>query len=294
MNYLEVAVTLPADAAESVAWALTERGLPGVFIEERRPEEPPSKTTVLKAYVPEVREAMSLGDMRLAIAEALAFTDAGATFEVSTRSVPEEDWATSWQQYWHVQRIGERLVVKPSWEDYAPEPTDVVITLDPKQAFGTGTHPTTRLCMRLLERVASHGPLGNVFDVGTGSGILAVAACLLGAPGALGVDTDPVAVAAAVENAEINAVADRACFEVGSAASLDGQAAIVFANILAEVVIELAGELFAHTSPGGKLIASGIIARKADAVAGELRRVGYAIDSQELEGDWVGILASKP
>lgn len=294
MNYLELAVTLPADAAESVAWALTECGLPGVFIEECRPEESPSTTTVLKAYVPEVTDTMSLGDMRQAIVEALAFTDAAATFEVSTRSIPEEDWATSWQQYWHVQRIGERLVVKPSWEDYAPEPTDVVITLDPKQAFGTGTHPTTRLCMRLLERVASKGPLGSAFDVGTGSGILAVAACLLGSPEALGVDTDPVAVAAAAENAEINGVADRACFEIGSAADLDGQAAIVFANILAEVVIELAGELFAHTSPGGKLIASGIIARKADEVAGELQRVGYVIESQELESDWVGILASRP
>lgn len=294
MNYLEIAVTVPAHVAESVAWALTEQGLPGVVIEERKPGEEVRETSTLKAYLPEIPSAVSMSDLRTTISRALESTAPGATFEVATRSVPEEDWATSWQQYWHVQRIGERLVVRPSWEEYEPQPDDVVITLDPKQAFGTGTHPTTRLCMRILERVAARGPLGKVFDVGAGSGILAIAALLLGAPEAVAVDTDPVAVAAAEENAEINQVTDRMHNLVGSADALDGQAPVVFANILAEVIMQLAGDLWRHTAPGGTLIASGIIERKADAVERELKSVGFQIVKREAEGEWVGIEAKRP
>lgn len=293
MNYLEIAVTVPAHAAESVAWALTEHGLPGVVIEERKPGEETRETSTLKAYLPEIPSAVSLSDLRTAISQALESAAPGTTFEVATRSVPEEDWATSWQQYWHVQRIGERLVVRPSWEEFEAGPDDVVITLDPKQAFGTGTHPTTRLCMRILERVAARGPLGKVYDVGTGSGILAIAALKLGAPEAVAVDTDPVAIAAAEENAAINAVTDRMVSLVGSSDAWEGQAPIVFANILAEVIIELAGELFQHTAPGGTLIASGIIERKADAVERELKSAGFEILSREQEGEWVGIEAKR-
>lgn len=294
MNYLEIAVTVPTHVAESVAWALTEQGLPGVVIEERKPDEATRETSTLKAYLPEIPTALSLADLRTAILQTLESTAPGTTFEVATRNVAEEDWATSWQQYWHVQRIGERLVVRPSWEAYEPGPDEVVITLDPKQAFGTGTHPTTRLCMRLLERVAARGPLGLVYDVGTGSGILAIAALKLGAPEAIAVDTDPVAIAAAEENAEINQVAERMRSLVGSSDAWEGRAPVVFANILAEVIMQLAGDLFGHTAPGGTLIASGIIERKADAVERELKAAGYRIVSREAEGEWVGIEAQRP
>lgn len=294
MNYLEIAVTVPAHVAESVAWALTEQGLPGVVIEERKPGEAARETSTLKAYLPEIPTAVSLGDLRTAISRTLESTAPGATFEVATRTVPEEDWATSWQQYWHVQKIGDRLVVRPSWEEYEASPEEVVITLDPKQAFGTGTHPTTRLCMRILERVAARGPLGMVFDVGAGSGILAIAALLLGAPEAVAVDTDPVAVAAAEENAEINQVTDRMRNLVGSSDAWGGQAPIIFANILAEVIIEIAQDLYDHTAPGGTLIASGIIERKADAVEQKLQSVGFEVVSREQEGEWVGIEAKRP
>lgn len=294
MNYLEIAITVPAHVAESLAWALTEHGLPGVVISERKPGEETHETSTLKAYLPEIPSTTSLSDLRTTISQALESTSPGTTFEVATRSVPEEDWATSWQQYWHVQRIGERLVVRPSWESYEPLPDDVVITLDPKQAFGTGTHATTRLCMRILERVAKRGPLGKVYDVGTGSGILAIAALKLGAPEAVAVDTDPVAIAAAEENAEINAVSDRMTSLVGSSDAWRGEAPLVFANILAEVIMQLALELFRHTAPGGTLIASGIIVRKADAVERELKSVGFQIVSREEEGEWAGIEARRP
>ncbi|MBO9541841.1 50S ribosomal protein L11 methyltransferase [bacterium] len=294
MNYLEVAFTVPAPAAEAVAWALTEHGLPGVVVGERRPEDPISEHAVLKAYLPQLDAAPDLAALEAAARQAIASVQLEGDVTLATRVVPEEDWATSWQQYWHVQRIGERLVVRPSWEEYTPAADDVVITLDPKMAFGTGTHPTTRLCMRALERLAAKGPLGHVYDVGAGSGILAIAALLLGAPDAIAVDTDPVAVAASEENGVINGVADRLVNRVGSAGDLPGQAELVFANILAEVIVELADALYAVTAPGGTLIASGIIERKADMVAEALKAAGYQVIEREPEGEWVGLTAVRP
>ncbi|HEY9900023.1 MAG TPA: 50S ribosomal protein L11 methyltransferase [Pantanalinema sp.] len=294
MNYLEVAFTVPAPAAEAVAWALTEHGLPGVVVGERRPDEPVAETAVLKAYLPQLEAAPDLAGLEATAVQAIASVGLEGPVALATCLVPEEDWATSWQQYWHVQRIGERLVVRPSWEEYAPESGDVVITLDPKMAFGTGTHPTTRLCMRALERLAAKGPLGHVYDVGAGSGILAIAALLLGAPDAVAVDTDPVAVAASEENGVINGVGDRLINRVGSAGDLPAQAEVVFANILAEVIVELAEALYAVTAPGGTLIASGIIERKADMVATALVGAGFEVAEREPEGEWVGITAVRP
>jgi ribosomal protein L11 methyltransferase len=291
MNYREVSITLPSEHAEALAWRLTERGLPGLVVDERRPDEAERTTATLRAYLPEVEGAFSPRELRAAVCEELADLDEAATFDVSVRTMPEEDWATSWQQYWHVQRIGDRLVVRPSWEAFEAGPGDLVITLDPKQAFGTGTHPTTRLCMRMLERLAAEGPLGTVFDVGAGSGILAISALLLGASRAVAVDTDPIAVAAAEENAELNQVADRMENRVGSAADLVGHANVVCANILADVIIEIAADLQAHTIVGGALVASGIIARRSDDVAAALTAHGFEVVRRDDEGDWVGLLA---
>ena len=140
-------------------------------------------------------------------AEAAAFLDErltaeGIDHETSIVGVNEEDWANNWKQFYHTQHIGKRLVVSPSWEDYKPAEGEVVMNLDPGMAFGTGTHDTTRLCLELLEECVT--PETHILDVGTGSGILAVGGVLLGAPSALGVDIDPVAVKVAKENSELN------------------------------------------------------------------------------------------
>ena len=290
MNYLELAITVPAEAAEAVAWNLTERGVPGVVVSERSPDAPASETSTLKAYFPEVAPP----DMELletGIREGLSLFP-GAEYHVSTRALPEENWATSWQKYWHVQRIGEHVVVRPSWEEYEAQPGDVVITLDPKQAFGTGTHATTRLCMRAIERVMSASPAETVYDVGAGTGILAILAAKMGAKHVVAVDNDPVAVAAAEENATINEVA--VTNQVGSAGDFTAQAELVVANILAEVIIELAPELWRITRPGGRLVTSGIITRKADEVAQALAAQGFRLLERESEGDWVLVEAERP
>ena len=290
MNYLELAITVPAEAAEAVAWSLTERGVPGVVVSERSPEAPLSETSTLKAYFPEVAPP----DMELleaGIREGLS-PFPGAEFQVETRTLPEENWATSWQKYWHVQRIGEHVVVRPSWEEYEAQPEDLVITLDPKMAFGTGTHATTRLCMRAIERYMSVTPAETVYDVGAGTGILAILAAMMGAKHVIAVDNDPVAVAAAEENATINEVA--VTNRVGSADDLKGQADLVVANILAEVIIELAPELWRITRPGGRLVTSGIISRKADDVAQALAAQGFNLLERDSEGDWVLVEADRP
>ncbi len=290
MNYLELAITVPAEAAEAVAWSLTERGVPGVVVSERAPEAPEQETSTLKAYFPEVAPP----DMELleaGIREGLS-PYPGASYQVETRTLPEENWATSWQKYWHVQRIGEHIVVRPSWEEYAPQPEDLVITLDPKQAFGTGTHATTRLCMRAVERAMRESKAETVYDVGAGTGILAILAAMMGASHVVAVDNDPVAVVAAEENTLINRVTVEN--RVGSAQDLTGQADLVVANILAEVIIELAPELWRITRPGGRLVSSGIISRKADDVAQALAAQGFRLLEREVEGDWVLVEAERP
>lgn len=290
MTYLELSITVPVEAAETVAFSLTERGVPGLVVSERSPEDPPSPWSTLKAYFPEV----SPPDMALleeGIREGLR-PFPGAEYQLESRALPEENWATSWQKYWHVQRIGERIVVRPSWEDYEAQPGDRVITLDPKQAFGTGTHGTTRLCMRAIERLMSASPVETVYDVGAGTGILAILASMMGAKHVVAVDNDPVAVAAAEENARINGVPVEN--RVGSAGDLEGQADLVVANILAEVIIELAPELWRITRPGGRLAASGIITRKADEVAEALQAQGYRVLGREADGDWILIEAERP
>jgi len=290
MNYLELAITVPAEAAETVAWSLTERGVPGIVVSERSPDSPEEETATLKAYFPEIAPP-DMEELEAGIREGLlAFP--GAEYRVETRTLPEENWATSWQKYWHVQRIGEHVVVRPSWEEYTAQPGDIVITLDPKQAFGTGTHATTRLCMRAIERVMSETPAETVYDVGAGTGILAILAVKMGAKHAVAVDNDPVAVAAAEENATINEVA--VVNRVGSAQDLEGQADLVVANILAEVIIELAPELWRITRPGGRLVTSGIITRKADDVAQALAGQGFRLLEREAEGDWVLVEAERP
>ncbi len=210
--------------------------------------------------------------------------------EITIRFVAEEDWATAWKQYFKPQQIGERIVVKPTWEEYAPRPRDIIIHIDPGMAFGTGLHATTRLCLRALEDSVTSGM--TVADVGTGSGILAIGAILLGATSAIATDNDPVAVRIATENVQLNEVDDHIDVRESSfppAGTFD----IVVANILADVILNLKEELVNAIKPGGLLIASGIIENRAGNVRDGLKSVGLSIVETREEGEWVAILARK-
>jgi len=212
----------------------------------------------------------------------------GIGYETSIVGVNEEDWANNWKQYYHTQRIGKRIVVTPSWEEYTPSGDDVQMRLDPGMAFGTGTHDTTRLCLELLEEVVT--PETRILDVGTGSGILSVGGVLLGAPSALGVDIDPVAVKVANENAEINEVQDKTEFVCGDLTDkVHGKFEIVTANIVADVIIRLLSTVKNYLLKGGVLIVSGIIDTRADEVENACHEAGFVTEKRLEHGGWVAI-----
>ena len=212
----------------------------------------------------------------------------GIEYETSIVGVNEEDWANNWKQYYHTQRIGKRIVVTPSWEEYTPSGDDVQMRLDPGMAFGTGTHDTTRLCLELLEEVVT--PETRILDVGTGSGILSVGGVLLGAPSALGVDIDPVAVKVANENAEINEVTDKTEFVCGDLTDkVHGKFEIVTANIVADVIIRLLSTVKNYLLKGGVLIVSGIIDTRADEVENACHEAGFVTEKRLEHGGWVAI-----
>lgn len=212
----------------------------------------------------------------------------GIEYETSIVGVNEEDWANNWKQYYHTQRIGKRIVVTPSWEEYEPTGDDVQMRLDPGMAFGTGTHDTTRLCLELLEECVT--PETRILDVGTGSGILSVGGVLLGAPSALGVDIDPVAVKVANENAEINEVTDKTEFVCGDLTDkVHGKFEIVTANIVADVIIRLLSTVKNYLLKGGVLIVSGIIDTRADEVENACHEAGFITEKRLEHGGWVAI-----
>lgn len=214
---------------------------------------------------------------------------------LQVRTLEESEWAEAWKQYFFVHRVGERIVIVPSWRQYEPQAGDVVIRLDPGMAFGTGLHPTTRLCLRALERRVPEG--ATVLDLGTGSGILAVAAARLGARRVLALDLDAVAARIAAENVALNEVADVVETRQGS---LDRQAEqgerfdLVVANISLRVLLALEPELRATLRPDGLALLSGVLERDLPILLSSYQRVGWQVVGQEIEAEWALAACSPP
>jgi ribosomal protein L11 methyltransferase len=217
--------------------------------------------------------------------------------ELETRVVHEEDWAEAWKQHFPVMRVGKRVVIQPTWRDYDRQPADVVISLDPGMAFGTGLHPTTRLCLAGIEDWADRDLLGDarVLDVGTGSGILAIAAGLFGASYVLGIDTDPLAVETTRVNAELNGLSTVIEARTGSLPLPEpAQFHLVAANLIAGVLIELAEGLAASLWPTGRLLASGIFFEREPEVVSAFESAGLQIVGRLDEGEWLALEALRP
>lgn len=209
---------------------------------------------------------------------------------LSTCKVAEEDWANCWKAYYKPVHVGNKLVIKPSWEDYPVAAGELVIEMDPGMAFGCGAHPTTALCLKLLEKYIQGGE--TVYDVGTGSGILAIASALLEAKRVMAVDNDPVACRTAVANVERNGVAGRVQVMNGDLLScIDGQAGLIVANIIASVIAGLAVDVTKTLVPGGIFIASGIISERASDVIAALETAGLSIVEQLEDSGWVALVA---
>ncbi len=307
--WLELAVEADPEAVEAVseilgrvasggttvepAYDLVDEGL-GARIDPTRP-------AVVRGYVPAGDPSAARAAERAAaqVADALGHLQAFGLRqigEVQTRVVHEADWAEAWKAYFPVMRIGRRLVIRPTWRRHRAGPTDVVLALDPGMAFGTGLHPTTRLCLAALEPLADDGRLAGarVLDVGCGSGILSIAALTLGAGSALGVDTDPIAVTSTIANARRNRLGRRVHAREGSLPSGSGPFDVVLANLVAGVLIPLAPRLCAELRPGGTLLASGIIADRETEVTTAFLAAGLQVTGRSDEGDWVAVELRRP
>lgn len=212
------------------------------------------------------------------------------TLRLELHTAADEDWAEVWKQYYKPFRIGRRLVVKPTWEQYESRDDDIIIEIDPGMAFGTGTHETTNMCMMLLEKYMDEGM--RVMDVGTGSGILAIAAAKLGAKEVLAVDIDPDAVKVANENIERNVVQQNVRVVQGDLIKSEAMACdLAIANIIADAICALAAPMKRHLISGGYFICSGIIKEREQDVLDALKDAGYTVADRLVQGEWVALCA---
>lgn len=303
-EWIEVVLTVPAAVAETAGFVLAELGSEGVTLENREldtfvppdPDEVVGDTLELRAYFPQPDDSAALlaaiHERLLELAPAFPGWEPQLPVFAVVRN---EDWAEGWKQHFPTTRISRRLVVRPSWEEFSAQPDDVVIEIDPGMAFGTGTHGTTRLC---LEAVAaafeSEAPPRSVLDVGTGSGILAIAAAGYGAEKILACDIDPEACAIAFENAVLNQADEKISFTIAPLEELEGSFDLVLANILAEENIRLADELVARLAPGGRLVLSGILIEKEEMVMKAFNSYGLGLPEVSHNDDWSCIIYRRP
>ncbi len=285
MDWIEASVQVDGEAAEAVS-ELLDRYVPGGVVIEQTPTIP-DKLTVKVFLSPEAHQT------RLKIEEGLWHL--GQIYPIPEprfRLLPYQEWAEAWKQHFSVLHIGRRVVIKPSWLTYAPAPDKVVIELDPGMAFGTGLHPSTRLCLQALEDL--NRPAMRVLDLGTGSGILAIGAALMGAARVVALDVDEIAVQAAAANAAANGVADRVQIETGSIERLDAMATtfdLILVNIQARIILALLDRgLLAHLAPAGWFVAAGILEDQASDVLAVLEKKGlYSLEIRRQE-DWVAVM----
>ena len=232
--------------------------------------------------------------MRRDLAHLQAF-DLRPIGELETRVVNEEDWAEAWKEHFPVMRIGRRLVIQPTWREHARQPDEIVIALDPGMAFGTGLHPTTRLCLAGIEEWADQGLVrgARVLDVGTGSGILAIAAALFGARSVLAIDTDILAVETTRANASRNEAQEVIRARQGSLPLAEAETFdLVAANLICGVLISLAEELAAVVRPGeGRLMAGGVFHEREPEVRSAFQSAGLRMVGRRAEGDWLALEA---
>ncbi len=305
MQWIEAKVTILSTrdplAVDLVSDAFYELKVKGVVVDDPdlEPEESWAPDAVAPPTLPAVTGYLPADDdwesRRLLLEAAVSkiACDNGFDFTIACNSIDEQDWAESWKAFFYPQKIARRIVVKPTWRSYDPASGELVIELDPGMAFGTGTHPTTMLCVQLLETYLNPGD--RILDVGTGSGILLIAAALLGAARLSGLDLDPMAVDVARRNLELNRI-DPSIVELSTGdlvQGVSGQHDVVIANILADVVLELLDDVVRVVRPGGLFICSGIIdSRKAD-VERKLDLSGFEPMAVEQDEDWVAIAARR-
>jgi ribosomal protein L11 methyltransferase len=285
VDWIEASVQVNGETADAVS-ELINRYVPGGAVIEQDPDAPDNLT--IKVFLPpnahqtrhKIREGLwHLGQIR-------------PIPEPCFRLVTHQAWAEAWKKNFRVFRVGQHVVIKPSWLTYSPAPGDIVVELDPGMAFGTGLHPSTRLCLCALEDLVR--PDMRVLDLGTGSGILAIAAALMGASQVVALDVDEMAVKAATANSAANGVTDQVQVELGSIERLSSHIAsfeLMLVNIEARVVLDLVSQnLLSHLAPGGWFVGAGILVNQADDVLAVLGDRGFFDLETRRQGDWVAVV----
>lgn len=312
MKWSELSIHTTNEAVEAISNILHEAGASGVVIEDSEelireredvfgeiyslnPDDFPVDGVRVKAYLAETSFLLeTVEEIKLAINNLQNFNIDLGHNHVTVQEVDEEDWATAWKKYYHPVKISNRFTIVPTWEDYERVNTDeLIIELDPGMAFGTGTHPTTVMCLQALEKTVQQG--SSVIDVGTGSGVLSIGAAKLGAASIHALDLDEVAVQSAKENIALNRVNDIVQVTHGNLLdNVNEQADIVVANILAEIIMTFTNDAYSIVKDGGLFITSGIIATKKEDVRNSLQQAGFEIEEVMMMEDWVTIISRKP
>ena len=314
MEWIELIVHTTTEGSDRVSGILMDCGAAGTMIEDRADiPDPDQPHGIWEIIDPALLESMPadvlvhawfeegpavpslLDSIRNRLVELSSscseFLDLG-TLHLDTRSVNDQAWTDIWKKYFKPFHAGSRLVIKPTWEPYSPEENDLIIEIDPGMAFGSGTHETTGMCLSLLEDNIHGGE--DVIDVGTGSGILAIGAALLGAGHVLAVDIDPDAVKVAQENVDHNHVRQIVCVQQGNLLDrVTDVCDICVANIISDVIISFASPLMNHIRPGGLFICSGIVSQRSDEVASALRTAGYELLQKVSKGEWTAFLSRR-
>ena len=305
MKWCEISIQTSHEAVELIAEIFRDLGASGVVIEDPElvndyitsgkwdytdiPIAKETEVVVEKAYLPvngELEGRIQTLQQEIKALESRGVNTAPAV--LTTAELQDEDWSDTWKQYFHTEKPGERVVIKPTWEEYEPKDDEIVIELDPGAAFGTGTHATTSMCIRQLEKLVKPGM--TVFDLGTGSGILSIISAKLGAKNIQAVDYDDSVLKIVEENLEQNNVQD-----IISVAQSDlmqnvhGKAELVIANIIADIIIRLFDQLDEHLEQGGTLLTSGIIEDRIEDVLAVAEKHGYGVVERLENKGWACI-----
>lgn len=291
MRWVEIAIDATEASIDAVSNILVEEGCGGAVIGPTLASADHNSTHVT-GYLPvDDRLETRLTSIRERVRLLPNYGLPLQSEEITVTWVQDEEWATAWKKHFKPIRVG-KVVIKPTWEEFKPQPGDIIVEIDPGMAFGTGYHPTTQLCLLALQDIIKGREI--VLDVGTGSGVLAIAAAGLGANRVVGLDFDSVAVEVAIENVEQARLSNKiAIYQADTPLAYEEVADIVVANIIAAVLIDMAEGLAAKVKPGGIVLASGIVTERADDVVRAFEAVGLGNVEKRTDGDWIALICER-
>jgi len=296
-QWLELTITLPSASAEFLGETLVALGSPGVVQESMRPSgevtsgQALDMAKVIAAFPMEQVSERLLGDVRRTLDDLGSATGAQPTLALQV--IDGGAWVEQWKRFYRPFKLGKRLVIRPPWEPYTAAADELLLTLNPGQAFGTGLHATTQLCIGFLETITSARPGARLLDVGCGSGILSLASVLFGGVGSFGIDVDRLAIWVARVNARLNHLSKQATFAAGSLEVIQDRFDFVVVNILLEPILAMLKPLHSVIVPGGTVMLSGILSAEVPQLRGGLSAHGWRITQLASQEEWTAVVCAE-